>query len=312
LLVREEHLRDIRPVDEVRIHLTPQDLAVVPPNTEVEMFIRLRWPAGGKTRQATCVQRVVFARGRHVAGAGTPAGEPVELTDMGRFRSFWNKVWSSHAPTDDTPLWGVDLTLRYSVILIADATGNGLMEARTKSNPHDGGLRNTASGKMKSGLEASIHELNKLAGLWPEAHPLDDATLAAFAAPGWRATQGGDAEAQVRFDGRRHSRGMVWVVPVMSLRQFPVARASEADAYGQIVATAAEQVAFPVIEAVRVLGLASHNADAGEPTTSEDGSEYAFEGYQVVRDLKVGLEPATPPTNAAEPAPRLAVVGSAP
>ncbi len=163
---------------------------------------------------------------------------------------------------------------------------------------------------MKSGIQVSIHELNKLASLWPQAQALDATTLAAFAAPAWRSTQGGDAELQVRFDGRRHTRGLLWVVPEPSLRSFPVARPSEVDEFGQVVATTTEQVAFPVIETVRVLGLSSTGeADPGATPVAAEG-EYAFEGYDVVRDVKVGLEPAVRRAVAVPAEPAGSLVGS--
>ncbi len=93
-------------------------------------------------------------------------------------------------------------------------------------------------------------------------------------------------------------------MPEPRLRSFPVARPSEVDGFGQVVATAADQVAFPVIEEVRILGLASTGADATDEAATGSGTEYAFAGYEVVRDVKVGLEPAVarPPVAPTSPA----------
>jgi len=300
LLTREERLTDVSPGGELRVVLDPTELSAVPADTEVEVFAQLRWPgtqgahgsSEGVVRQATSVQKVVLASGRHVAGSGVPTGDPVELHDMTAFRPFWNKLWSSATPTQERPLWGIALTLRYSVVVVAEQPANGLMEVRLDSAPDGEGLRVTTAGRMKSGLEVSVSEVAKLCALWPGTPTPDAATLAAFAAPAWRATQGGDAVVPVRFDGPRSTRGMLWVVPVPSLRRFPVARVTEVDGFGQVAATVLEQVAFPVLEAVRVLGLVSTGDSAADPVSPGTTGDYAFEGYQVVRSTKVGLEPA--------------------
>lgn len=297
LLQREERLADLAPGAEVGIQLDSTALEALPADTELEIFAQLRWPTAAGTRQCTTSQVLVLTGGAYVAGAGAPAGERVELTDMTRFRPFWNKVWSSPAPTEDRPLWGIDVTLRYSVVL-ADAPANALMEVRALAGEPSGGLRATTTGKMRSGLQVSVHELAKLRSLWPEAAPIDEATVAAFAAPDWLAGQGGDAEVTVRFDGRRHTRGLVWAVPVPALRSFTVARPLDVDPRGQVLSVGTSEVTFPVVEAVRVLGLTSTDApeEAGdaEGTEATTGSAYAFEGYQVVHDTLVGLEPTRP------------------
>jgi hypothetical protein len=175
LLTREERLTDVAPGGDLRLVLDPAELGPAPADTELEVFARLRWPgapgAGGTSdgvvRQATCVQRVVLTSGRHVAGPGVPAGEPVELHDMPAFRPFWNKLWSSATPTPERPLWGIDVTLRYSVVLVAARSANGLMETRLDPAPEGEGLRVTTAGRMKSGVEVSVSEVAKLCPLWP-------------------------------------------------------------------------------------------------------------------------------------------------
>ncbi|MCD6640273.1 MAG: hypothetical protein LT071_10230, partial [Nocardioides sp.] len=300
LLQRDERLTDVAPGSEVGVQLEPTALEALPADAELEVFAQLRWPTAAGSRQCTASQVVVLTGGAYVVAAGAPAGERVELTDMTRFRPFWNKVWSSTPPTKERPLWGIDVTMRYSVVLTADPA-NALMEVRALAGEAQGGLRATTTGRMRSGLQVSVHELAKLRALWPEAAPIDETTAAAFAAPAWLASQGGDAELAVRFDGRRHTRGLVWVVPVPALRTFTVARPQDVDPRGQVLAVTTSEVTFPVVEAVRVLGLVSTSgagADDGGTGDGEDqaadgpGSAYAFEGHQVVSDTLVGLEPA--------------------
>ena len=292
LLNRTERITDLLPGVEHRVELTQAELSAVPPDTAVEIFAQLRWRVGSKIRQSTSVQPVVFGSGRHVTGTGELVGEPVELTDMARFRPFWNKLWSSPLPTDDRPLWGLDVAVRYSVVFSSRESGNGLMETRLSASPPEDGLRQTTAGRMKSGLEVVTAELNKLATLWPGQQPVDAEALTAFSSPAWLASQGGDAVHQVRFDGRRGTRGLLWAVPVPTVRAFDIARPQEVDAQGQVLSTTSEQVRFPVIESVRFLGLVTTESEDRTPQGASDGPTYEFSGYEVVHDVLVGLEPA--------------------
>jgi hypothetical protein len=173
------------------------------------------------------------------------------------------------------------------------------MDARLQEQPGEQGLRATTRGRLKSGIEVGAAELNKVLGLWPGEQPLSAADLAAFTAPGWRAGQGGDAVTEVRMEGKRGTRGQLWVVPVLKLRTFTLATASDIDPYGQVTATQDRSVHFPVVETVRVLGLCSLR-DAGEPGeaadvgTAETPAAYRFDGYDVVLNRLVGLDPAQP------------------
>lgn len=308
LLRVTRRLTDLTPGSELAVPLTPEQSGALPRDTELEVLAHLRWPGARGTYQATASRTVVLATRTIVRDRGDLVGSPVELTDMNRYRAFWNKVWASTGGTADEalPLWGVDVALRYSVIGTASDHGNGLMTTRTQRQPQDEGLRVTTRGRMKSGLEVSVHELNRLLPLWPGETELTPDDLAAFTAPGWLAAQGGDAITQVRMEGPRDTRGQVWAVPVLKLRAFTIAEATEVDPYGQVVATRDHPVHFPVVETVRVLGLrslkdAGESGDAVEAGTSEAPASYRFDGYDVVLNSLVGLDPARPLPAASRP-----------
>ncbi|WP_137846505.1 hypothetical protein [Microbacterium sp. 2FI] len=290
LLSRSERLSDVRPGTPLSVALTTQEVAALPRDVDLEVSATLRWRGKTGVYRSGCVSRIVVSATRSVSARGASAGEARELTDMGRFRSFWNRVWSTTDGAEgDLPLWGFDATLRYSVVLAGTDRGNGLMQTRADLRPGDGGVRELTGGRFKAGIEIAPVELNALLPLWEGSTPLPPEAVEAFAAPAWRAGAGGDTTVNVRFDGRRNTRGALWVVPVLDLRTFTLTTASELDAYGQVIAVAEEQVRFPVIEAVRVLGLASSvDEEAAEATPSG----YRFDGYSVVFDVKAGLEPA--------------------
>jgi hypothetical protein len=306
LLCRCERITGLLPGTETRVPLTAQEHASLPTDTDLEVLASLRWRGQRGTYQATCSQTIVVASKVQVRDRGGLVGEPVELTDMNRYRSFWNQVWrspdSGGSADEMLPLWGIDAVLRYSVVTTATERGNGLMETRVQEQPDDlPGLRARTRGRLKSGLEVAVAEVNKLLPLWTGHQPLAPDDLAAFAAAGWRAGHGGDAVTDLRLEGKRGTRGQVWVVPILKLRSFTLATAGDVDAHGQVLSTQDREVQFPVVESVRVLGLSSLR-DASEPgergevagSGTGDAPAYAFEGFDVALNKVVGLEAAVP------------------
>jgi hypothetical protein len=303
LVRRTERLAALAPGSPVAVTLTADEAASLPADTGVEVLACLRWRGTRGTYQATCSQPVVLGSAVLLRERGDVVGTPVELTDMGRFRGFWNKVWASAAP-DTSKMWGLDLALRYSVVTIASERGNGLMESRLQqptADQPDEALRVMTRGKLKSGLEMSVTELNKLLPLWPGEQPLAAGDLAAFGAPGWLAETGGDVVTQVKMDGKRGTSGQLWVVPVPRLRSFSLSQVTDVDPNGQVTATTDRTVHFPVVESVRLLGLGSRRdgGDAAGVESSEAQPAYRFDGYDVVLNQLVGLDPALPAPKAA-------------
>ena len=298
LVRRTERLTALAPGSPVAVTLTADEAASLPADTDVEVLACLRWRGTRGTYQATCSQPVVLGSAVLLRERGDVVGTPVELTDMGRFRGFWNKVWASATP-DTSKMWGLDLALRYSVVTTASDRGNGLMESRLQqpaADQPDEVLRVMTRGKLKSGLEISVAELNKLLPLWPGEQPLAPGDLAAFGVHGWLAGTGGDVITQVKMEGKRGTSGQLWVVPVPRLRSFSLSQVTDVDPTGQVTATTDRTVHFPVVESVRLLGLCSRRdgEDAADTESPAAQPAYRFDGYDVVFNQHVGLDPALP------------------
>jgi hypothetical protein len=303
----ESRITSLRPGAEITVSLSASDLAGVPTGTEIEVLAELRWPTRTSSFVATSASTVVLAPPWWVRSTGEVVGEPVELSDMTRFRSFWNRVWESAPATGQTDgagsLWGIDAKLRYSVVLTSTDRGNATMETKALVEPDTSdSLRRVTRGRLKSGLEVSVTELNGLLPLFPGGQPLAPDRLTAFSAPSWLAAHSGDGLAAIAFDGRRRTRGTAWVVPVSTLRAFTLSSVSSTDAFGQVVGTVDENVRFPVVESIRVLGLTSTpetgSTDPGD-TEHETGSApppgvegFHFDGFEIVSNQRTVLEPA--------------------
>ena len=215
------------------------------------MFARLRWPAAQRTGRplASNAWSSREATHRRCRGAGRGAGradrhEPLPLVlEQGL-------VLASRRPTT-SPLWGVDLTLRYSVVLTADASrqrpdGD---PSQAPNLPAAGCADHRRADEERARGRASTSSTNSLR--CGRRHSLSTRRPSRRS----RRRHGGRHRAvtprsRSRFDGPRGTAaGMVWVVPVLTLRRFTRRASSEVDAHGQVVATAPSRSPFPVVEA---------------------------------------------------------------
>ena len=116
-----------------------EELASVPTGKPLSLLAEIRWldaqrrGAQGRSARLEAVVRRPLLR---QAARRRDGPEERELTDMTRFRPFWNKVWES--PTLDAAdggprklLWELDANLKYTRADRAGRSGsNGVMETR--------------------------------------------------------------------------------------------------------------------------------------------------------------------------------------
>jgi hypothetical protein len=272
------------------VPFTADELAAVPAGRRVTAFAEIRWlVADGTERNALGSQEAVFVDRLFAKSRGPDAGPERELTDMARFRPFWNKLWESPVAASDKTLWGLDVTMRYTVLLTTEQS-NGVMQTRLSSPPDSttDDLRVQTSGKMKAGLECSIDELAKLSTLWDGEPALDADHVAAFRTAGFAEQAASDAVTAVKLEGPRDERGVVWVVPVLKLVDYTLGAVGATDEHGQVTDVKDEHAHLPLPVAIRVLSLRS--GDAGD-TSADDGPQYHFDGYRIDRSEKVTLTP---------------------
>lgn len=294
----EQRLTNVAANTEQSITVTQADLAKLPANRAIPVIAELRWPVGGgAVHCATGATDIVLAGKYFVRQRGNPVGDEKELTDMGRYRPFWNKIWE--APVLDVvsrssgrpkSLWELDVSARYVVLMSPREQANGLIETRLNLAPPDpDAIRLLASGRLKGGIELSFDEVNKLGEQLGRAAPLDPDRLAALRSHAVARAESGEIISSIKLKGRAKERGMVWVVPVFRLAEFTLSAVQKTDESGQVVAVADETVRYPVPVAARVLGLRSRAGDGN----AEDAADqpYKFDGYVIDVSQKVSLTP---------------------
>ncbi len=308
LLEKTFRQKDLAANAAVIVEFTASELAQLPQQSVLDLVGELRWlsdPKGNEHKALGACQIVMVGKVFMKSQGGTVA-QDVELTEMARFRPFWNKLWE--APIQDAAsagdrdhkkyLWELDLTAKYSVLLSSAHAANGVMDAKllkTVSDPES--LSDQTFGRMKAGIELSITELNKLMPLWPAHAMLDADQLQALSTAQFIQTNATDTISRVRLKGNAGQRGMVWMVPVFNLTQCGLARVTQVAASGQVVQVRDETVGFPLPVALRVLGL---KTGTGADTTAGDNSggepsdaTYHFDGYEIVSNERL---PLTAPT----------------
>ncbi len=241
--------RDLPAGGSVAVNFTAAELATAPPGEPLSLLAEIRWlTAGGREIAAAGAAEAVFVERYFLKERGSQAGPERELTDMDRYRAFWNKVWESPvldaaAGSDRKLLWGLDATLKYSVLAVGDQPSNGMMETRFLTAAADSdSVSARTEGRMKSGVELSIDELNKLAPLWDDQAPLDVERLAALRGADAMKAAGGEVVQRVTLRGSAAERGLVWVVPVFSPVEFTLGAVQSADDAGQVTAVTEERV----------------------------------------------------------------------
>lgn len=292
----------------VAVPFTAAEMAGVPAGKPVSLLAEIRWrSSSGREHKALGSLDSVFVNRHFVTERGAAVGPEVELTDMNRYRAFYNKLWESPAldaaaPNQRKLLWKLDANLKYSVLIAPEHASNGSMETRFLIAPDDRDtVADRTAGRMKGGIELSIDELSKLAPLWDGEAALDPERLDAFRTADFAKDSSGELVDHVKLDGRHGERGLVWVVPVFQMVNYTLGTVQSTDDAGQVTAIAAEPARMPMAVAARILGLKTGDGEEGDDESPADGEPlYRFEGFKVELSRKVALTPAALATMPAE------------
>jgi hypothetical protein len=256
--------KDISANAPLSFSFTHAELVQLPANKNISVLAEMRWRTkSGAEYKALGSGEIVFVNKYFFKEQGGEAGVEQELTDMKRFRPFWNKVWES--PSLDVSrggekkyLWELNINAKYTVLLSATHDANGLMQTkvlRGKQDPES--MSETVEGRMKAGIELSIPELNKLLPLWNGQAALDPQKLEALRSHDFAKNNSGELLYNLKLKGRAAERGMIWIIPTFKLFECTLGTIARTDEAGQVIATSEEKVHFPLPVSARVIGLKS-------------------------------------------------------
>jgi hypothetical protein len=250
----------------IQFPFTQGELAHLPSNRTISVLAEMRWltKSGGEYKALGSTE-VVLVNKYFYKEQGGEIGAEQELTDMKRYRPFWNKVWE--APSLDVTrggekkyLWELNVNAKYTVLLSGVHDANGLMQTKLLRGKQDAeSLSETVEGRMKAGIELSLSELNKLLPLWKGEAVLDREKLEALQNSDFIKNNSGEFVKNLKLKGRTAERGMIWVIPVFKLFECALGTIAKTDDAGQVVATSEERIHFPLPVSARAIGLKSQS-----------------------------------------------------
>ncbi len=260
--------KDVQANSALAFTFSREEISRLPANKNISVLAEMRWlnPKSGKEYKALGSSEIVLIDKYFLKEQGGRVSPEKELTDMKRFRPFWNKVWESPSLSkgggDDSEkkyLWELNVGTKYSVLLSAEHETNGLMATKVlRGEVDEESLSEKTEGRMKAGVELSVAEMNKLLPLWEGEPVLDRDKLESFMSDEFVRNNAAEFVYNLKLKGRGGERGMVWVAPVFQLFECTLSAVSQTDGAGQVIALSEEKVRFPLPVAARVIGLKSH------------------------------------------------------
>lgn len=258
LLSRSLRLTDLRPGVPLRAELPPESLRDLPRQRDLQVVAVLRWPVPGGSRGVRADHPIYLAERSFLKSvdSGGEAGRP--LSDPQRYRAFWNKIFEGGVTDGRAVRWELDLTCRYYIRVALDSSANGRIESRLALEPQTEGERTRRiHGRLKSGLELSLGELNKLLPLLGGQPELSASDLAALAGSELRPRLDLQGTARVQASGKRDQRAVVWVYPTMSLDRVTLCDLAETDRDGLVTRVTERTLRFPFPRSLHLVTLKS-------------------------------------------------------
>ncbi|MBS3913268.1 MAG: hypothetical protein KG003_02125 [Bacteroidetes bacterium] len=248
---------NINPAENIFLELSDTEQNKLSTDTRLDLFVEMRW-LSPKNKEYKCLgsDQFVFAKDMVVKSL-TRSNEPVkEPKDMNAYRAFWNKIWDSRTEGDKT-FWELDVSLKYHVLQAKGKNSNGILESKMLlQNPESETITQYFNGKMKSGIQLSISEVNKLLPLWSGKTPLNANLLAAL--DNSKCVSDAfhlEAVTSLKLKGKKIQKGIIWALPCFALADITIGKIKETNANGVVTSIAEEVISFPIPQSIRILGL---------------------------------------------------------
>jgi hypothetical protein len=291
----------------LELELLPEDLKSLPIHQDILINASFKWQSNDGTTNATNEENYLIwlTSDYFFISLGDKVQEDIELSDMKKYREFWNKIWEGGTKTKSR--WKIAFDTKYYVCYKMDASSNGRVETKIKMNNDENQDSEShhlfVDAKLKSGLELSLEELNKLLPTLSQYPSLDAAHLEALKTEEMGKIVNQQASSRLKMKGNRDETGAIWVFPSFSIYKIKLGKSMDVDANGQLKSIKEEEIYFPIPVDLHFLGLKTE----GESSSSEDENDSSVEesdagnnlvkerkqvvveGYKTMFDIKVAL-----------------------
>ena len=213
----------------------------------------LTWQNRAGEERGSSIQQRISLVGDAVFDRVEESGELLPADDVDRHRSLWHKIWQASATEEKRRF---EITCKYYYVLGPQRTSNARMETVTKLE-HDTD-RNRVTGKLKTGMELSVDELNELIPLLQPGPPaLAEADLQALRSEDFAERFNQAARYRAAIRGRPGDLVAIWVYPELKMQQVVIAGVGEVDANGHVRSMVERRVPFPMPALVHFVGARS-------------------------------------------------------
>lgn len=241
----------------LELELLPQEVQQLPHNTDLLVSASVIWPkkSTGQYEGVSNVHAVYIVSNYFVKHFGDKTGPDVALSDLSKYRVFANKIWEGSGAQKRK--WEATLDAKYYIRYQPQATGNARIESKLKAEPQEeeNPYRMSVTGKLKSGLEVSPVELNKLIPMISAYPMLTEQQLSAFKTDDLQKRYDQEAKATLELRGTKNETGAVWAFPETAIHKVILSKVSKTDQKGQVTEITDEQVYFPFLNSIHFAGV---------------------------------------------------------
>lgn len=256
LLEKTFRFKDVKIGTSLGLTLSAAEIEKLPTQTDLMLCTDFRWQGrDGKTLSLTDNHLIFLVKGAWLRQVGEITGKEIALLDPVEYKVFWNKIWES--PSSGGRRWRAAFETKYYLYYQPDKTANARVETRLKMDKEQSessDRRLEIRGRLKSALELSPVELNKLLPRMNNKTELPEEQLEAFRSDELRRHLNLQASANLELKGRENEQGSLWVFPEINLRRFILSATAQTESTGQVVKTTEMDVEFPIPASVHFVG----------------------------------------------------------
>ena len=219
------------------------------PDKDYLICLALVWKNRAGKNRGTSIKQKITLVSEYVFDHVQESGELIPLNDVARFREFWHKVWQGNFEDD---LKRYELDCKYYYALSGERTTNARIETKTRLQKGDD---RRATGQLKTGMELSPDELNRLLPrLAPGATPLSEDQLRPLRSGDFASRFNQAARYKAKLRGRSGDSAAVWVYPEFKLQRLVLQKVDQVNANGHVLSFVEHQVQFPMPALVHFIG----------------------------------------------------------
>ncbi len=258
LLEKKYRMKDVYLNSMLELEIIPQELKHLPLNTDLLVAASFVWPSktAGRNEGKSNVHAIYLVTDYLLKHFGDKEGADIPLTDMNKYRVFWNKIWEGSAR--DKRRWETTLDVKYYTYFQPAVDSNARVETKIKRGPQEdeeSSNRLITDGKLKSGLEVSPVELNKLIPEISSYPVLTEQQLAALQSDDMQKRFNQEAKVNLRLRGSKDETGAIWAYPEVAIHKVILSKVGKVDEKGQVTELVDEEVYFPCLTHIHFAGV---------------------------------------------------------